>query len=116
MDQLRQSVSTEIQSGRIGDPVFLRCFYQISKSNLLEDAVATVINLADSWITSQIEYTQTQQDDCQITTLLRFADGESALLCGNQLDQESMIDFHLIGSRGTIYYQARIPLEDADVK
>ncbi len=108
MEQLRISIQDEIKTGRIGDPVFLRCFYQISHCEG-QDAIDILIDLAYSWMHSEIEHTHFQKDDCQTTVLLQFADGESALLSTNYLihgtRSPEIIDLHLIGSRGTIYYQ-----------
>ena len=91
MEQLKASIEAEIKTGRIGTPVFLRC----------------LINLANSWMHSEIEFSHLREDDCQTTVLLQFADGESALLSANYLTsaiQKPTIDLHLIGSRGVIYH------------
>ena len=114
MKQLKASVEAEIKAGRIGTPVFLRCFYQVNHQFTDRGAIDTLINLANSWMNSEIERSYFQEDDCQTTVLLQFADGESALLSANYLTdavQKPIIDLHMIGNRGTISHQGTLEHE-----
>ena len=114
MEQLKASIEAEIKTGRIGTPVFLRCFYQVNQQFTDRGTIETLINLANSWMHSEIEFSHFREDDCQTTVLLQFADGESALLSANYLTdavQKPIIDLHMIGSRGTIYHQGTLEHE-----
>ena len=114
MEQLKASIEAEIKTGRIGTPVFLRCFYQVNQQFTDRGTIETLINLANSWMNSEIERSYFQEDDCQTTVLLQFADGESALLSANYLTgaiQKPTIDLHLIGSRGVIYHKCALEYE-----
>lgn len=115
---LQETIKKELDSGRIGTPVFVRCIAQIASSRKkLNDANAEVLSIINSWLNSSPErvYTQTHEEIKlklpglvaaeQITTAIRYAAGQSALVSvGLAIADTPQTDLIIIGNKGAIYY------------
>jgi hypothetical protein len=108
MQSLQKSIQSVIDSGRIGSPVFLRSMLQVPVEDI-EHATNILITLANLWMPSSPEFIQARrsQDDVQLTTMIQYLGGQTAVLSANRVatDQTASIDLHLIGNKGVIYHE-----------
>ena len=108
MQSLQKSIQSVIDSGRIGSPVFLRSMLQVPVEDI-KHATNILITLANLWMPSSPEFIQARrsQDDVQLTTMIQYLGGQTAVLSANRVatDQTASIDLHLIGNKGVIYHE-----------
>ncbi|MEC8842052.1 MAG: hypothetical protein VX432_10715, partial [Candidatus Poribacteria bacterium] len=108
MQSLQKSIQSVIDSGRIGSPVFLRSMLQVPVEDI-EHATNILITLANLWMPSSPEFIQARrsQDDVQLTTMIQYLGGQTAVLSANRVttNQTASIDLHLIGNKGVIYHE-----------
>ena len=108
MELLEKSVQSVIDEDRIGSPVFLRCVLNIASeaSSLLQPA-AEIVALSNGWMPSQPQsiYAQGDVDATQVTVMVKYADGQMAVLSINRVDTETGIDIMLVGNKGVIYHE-----------
>ena len=110
IQSLQQSVQSVIDEGRIGSPVFLRCIVQapIEAADTV-GGIAALTAIANNWMPDLPEqiYTLDSADTTQITTMIKYAGGQSALLSINRIpvDQEVSVDLRLVGNNGIIYHE-----------
>ena len=107
---LQQSVQSVIDEGRIGSPVFLRCIVHapIEASDAV-GGIAALTATANSWMPDSPEqiYALDNADRTQITAMVKYAGGQSALLSVNRLPAggEVTVDLRLVGNNGIIYHE-----------
>ncbi len=110
IQSLQQSVQSVIDEGRIGSPVFLRCIVQapINAADTV-GSIATLTEIANNWMPDPPEqiYALDSIDSTQITAMVKYAGGQSALLSVNRIpaDQEISVDLRLVGNNGIIYHE-----------
>ena len=110
IQSLQQSVQSVIDEGRIGSPVFLRCIVQapIEAADTV-GGVAALTAVANDWMPDPPEqiYALDSADTTQITAMVKYAGGQSALLSINRIpaDQEVSVDLRLVGNNGIIYHE-----------
>ncbi len=113
MDSLQQSVQSVIDGGRIGGPVFLRCMFQLpTVEEDIVQASATLATIANGWMPSSPQqiYVQQSKDVTQVTTMIHYVGGQTAILSVNRVpsDQEASIDLVFVGSQGVIYHETPV--------
>ena len=126
MESLQKSVQTVIESGRIGSPVFLRCVCQIATGSSLLQPAAAVMALANGWMPAEPEgiYAQGDADATQVTLMVKYVGGQSAVLSVNRTQTGTECDVMLVGNKGVIYHEtptgrhaiSATPLEMGDVR
>lgn len=110
IQSLQQSVQSVIDEGRIGSPVFLRCIVQapIEAADAV-GGIAALTAIANHWMPDPPEqiYALDNADTTQITAMVKYAGGQSALLSVNRIpsDQEVSVDLRLVGNNGIIYHE-----------
>ena len=110
IQSLQQSVQSVIDEGRIGSLVFLRCIVQapIEAADTV-GGVAALTAVANNWMPDPPEqiYALDSADTTQITAMIKYAGGQSALLSVNRIpvDQEVSVDLRLVGNNGIIYHE-----------
>ena len=110
IQSLQQSVQSVIDEGRIGSPVFLRCIVQapIEAADAV-GGIAGLTEIANHWMPDPLEqiYALDNADATQITAMMKYAGGQSALLSVNRIpaDQEVAVDLRLVGNNGIIYHE-----------
>ena len=110
IQSLQQSVQSVIDEGRIGSPVFLRCIVHapIEAADSV-GGVAALTATANSWMPDLPEqvYALDNADRTQITAMVKYAGGQSALLSVNRLPAggEVTVDLRLVGNNGIIYHE-----------
>ncbi len=108
MELLEKSVQSVIDEDRIGSPVFLRCVLNIaSEASSLMQPAAEIVALSNGWMPSQPQsiYAQGDVDATQVTVMVKYADGQMAVLSINRVDTETGIDIMLVGNKGVIYHE-----------
>ena len=108
MELLKKSVQSVIDEDRIGSPVFLRCVLNIaSEASSLMQPAAEIVALSNGWMPSQPQsiYAQGDVDATQVTVMVKYADGQMAVLSINRVDTETGIDIMLVGNKGVIYHE-----------
>lgn len=110
IQSLQQSVQSVIDEGRIGSPVFLRCIVQAPiEAAETVGSVAALTAIANNWMPDPPEqiYALDSADTTQITAMIKYAGGQSALLSVNRIpvDQEVSVDLRLVGNNGIIYHE-----------
>ncbi len=110
IQSLQQSVQSVIDEGRIGSPVFLRCIVQapIEAADTV-GGLAALTAMGNNWMPDPPEqiYALDSADTTQITAMVKYAGGQSALLSVNRIPagQETAIDLRLVGNNGIIYHE-----------
>ena len=110
IQSLQQSVQSVIDEGRIGSPVFLRCIVHapIEAADTV-GGIAALTAIANNWMPNPPEqiYAIDDADRTQITAMVKYAGGQSALLSVNRLPAggEVTVDLRLIGNNGIIYHE-----------
>lgn len=110
IQSLQQSVQSVIDEERIGSPVFLRCIVRapIEASDAVE-GVAALTAIANGWMPNPPEqiYALDNPDATQITAMVKYAGGQSALLSVNRIPAggEVAVDLRLVGNNGIIYHE-----------
>lgn len=111
MELLRKSVDSVINKDRIGSPVFFRCVLNVDSeiASLLHPA-SEIVALSNGWIPSDPEtvYAQGDGDAAQVTVMVKYIDGQMAVLCVNRVETETAIDIMLVGNKGVIYHETPI--------
>ncbi|MCE2395062.1 hypothetical protein J4G02_10795 [Candidatus Poribacteria bacterium] len=110
IQSLQQSVQSVIDEGRIGSPVFLRCIVHAPIEAVdTVGGIAALTAIANSWMPDPPEqlYALDNADKTQITAMVKYAGGQSALLSVNRLpvDGEVTVDLRLVGNNGIIYHE-----------
>ena len=110
INSLQQSVQSVIDEGRIGSPVFLRCIVHApSEAAAPVNGIAALTEIANNWMPDPPEqiYTLSNTDKTQITAMVKYTGGQSALLSVNRLpaDGEVFVDLRLVGNNGIIYHE-----------
>ena len=110
IQSLQQSVQSVIDEGQIGSPVFLRCIVQapIEAADTV-DSIAALTAIANNWMPDPPEqiYALDNADTTQITAMVKYAGGQSALLSVNRAPAggEVAVDLRLVGNNGIIYHE-----------
>ena len=110
IQSLQQSVQSVIDEGRIGSPVFLRCIVHapIEAADTV-GGIAALTAIANNWMPDPPEqiYALDNPDRTQITAMVKYAGGQSALLSVNRLPAggEVTVDLRLVGNNGIIYHE-----------
>ena len=110
IESLQQSVQSVIDEGRIGSPVFLRCmvYAPIEAADTVGE-IAALTTIANEWMPDPPEqvYALDNADRTQITVMVKYAGGQSALLSMNRLPAggEVTVDLRLVGNNGIIYHE-----------
>ena len=113
MQLLQQSVGSVIAEGRIGSPVFLRCIVQmpLADTNIVS-GMAALVAVANTWMPSPPEriYAPEQTDTTQITAMVQYAGGQTAMLSVNRIQevQEASVNLLLIGNKGVICHESPV--------
>lgn len=111
MELLKKSVESVIEKDRIGSPVFFRCVLNVDNEivSLLHPA-AEIVALSNGWIPSEPEtvYAQGDVNASQVTAMVKYNDGQMAVLCVNRVETETAIDIMLVGNKGVIYHETPI--------
>ena len=110
IQSLQQSVQSVIDEGRIGSPVFLRCIVQAPiQAGDTVGGIAALAAIANDWMPDPPEqiYTLDSADNTQITAMVKYAGGQSALLSVNRVSagSEVVVDLRLVGNNGIIYHE-----------
>ena len=110
IQSLQQSVQSVIDEGRIGSPVFLRCIVQAPiETAETVGGIAALTEIANNWMPDPPEqiYALDNADTTQITAMVKYAGGQSALLSVNRIPVggEVTVDLRLVGNNGIIYHE-----------
>lgn len=110
IQSLQQSVQSVIDEGQIGSPVFLRCIVHapIEAADTV-GGIAALTAIANSWMPDPSEqlYALDNADKTQITAMVKYAGGQSALISVNRIPAggEVTVDLRLVGNNGIIYHE-----------
>ncbi len=111
MELLKKAVNSVINKDRIGSPVFVRCVLNVAHlKNSLIHAAAEITSLSNEWIPSlpQTVYAQGDVNASQVTVMVKYSDGQMAVLSVNRVETETAIDMMLVGNKGVIYHETPI--------
>lgn len=111
MELLIKSVDSVIEKDRIGSPVFLRCVLNVASDNdSLLGPTAEIVTLSNGWIQSdpQTIYAQGDANATQVTVMVKYVDGQMAVLSVNRVETETAIDIMLVGNKGVLYHETPI--------
>ena len=113
MRLLQQSVSSVIAEGRIGSPMFLRCMAHlpVADTNIFS-RMAALVAVANTWMPSPPEriYAPNQTDSTQITAMVQYTGGQTAMLSLNRIPeaQDTTVNLLLIGNKGVIQHDTPV--------
>lgn len=102
-----------IDEGRIGQPVFLRGFAQVSPGEAaLREAAAAALWLAAGWMGGPPTRVMALggPERAQITIAVEFGGGQSGLLgISGSAGEPSRLEWVLVGNRGTMRFEGPMP-------
>ena len=106
LQSFQQSIQQVITEGRVGNVVFVRCIAHLSSQRAqLESCLKDVIATVATWMNAPVEGTYQLSNDGQLTVVLQFARGQTALVSvGVAPSTDPMIDLMVLGNRGAIYH------------
>ena len=111
MDNLKNTIKTVIDEGRLGDPKFLRCVLQVSGDiKSLRSSLEILEELAEYWFgeTFVKRHRIGTEYSSYIGEILRWEGGQGALIVVNlsQSVSQKYLDLMLVGSKGTLYHES----------
>lgn len=107
LEPLARAVASNIESGRIGGPVFLR--WTVLADTLdggIESAICAMASKASDWMGSPLRslFAMASSGCSTITVLADFPAGQTALLTAGRAHGRPEIDFTLLGENGALYH------------
>ena len=111
MDNLKNTIKSVIDEGRLGDPKFLRCVLQVSDDiKSLRSSIEILEELAQYWFDDAFvkRHRIGNENSSYIGEILRWDGGQGALIVVNlaQSVSKRYFDLMLVGSKGTLYHES----------
>lgn len=107
---LRETVQAAIDEGRLGKARFMRCVARVRGPARLEVALDQLVSIAEGWFGAPHEkrYRQGEGSGLYLTEMLRWRDGQGALLIVTSAPSKGArdLDVMLVGSRGTLFHES----------
>lgn len=108
---LNHAVKANLETGRVGHPVFVRCTAATAESaETLTDHLAEMISHVNGWLAASVSrvYALGPHTQGHIATSLEYHSGSTALLTVAIDHTRPQIDLILLGSSGAIYHREQI--------
>lgn len=105
---LNRAVEANLEAGRVGQPVFVRCTAAMAESaESMKDQLAEMIYYVNGWLSASVcrVYALGAQTQGQLTTSLEYQSGGMALLVVALAHTRPQIDLSILGSGGAIYHR-----------
>ncbi len=116
---LNHGVTTTLQSGRVGQPVFVRCTAAVAEStDAIRDHLAEMVAAVNGWFSNTPDrvYAQGAENQGLCTVTLAYPTGATAILSVVLEHHDPQLDLIVLGSRGAIYHNESIrPLRDGSL-
>ncbi len=105
---LRDTVQKTIDEGRLGRPQFMRCFARAGAPENLASSLGELESLGEAWFGSPHAQSYRLGEDSTLyqTEMLKWSDGQGAILTATASADSPQIDLLLVGSRGTLYHES----------
>lgn len=117
---LNQSITSAIESGKIGKPVFVRLTALTASENVSVDLLLDFLyRMAAGWMSqcSGNVYGLKGKNDGQLTATAQFAEGASAVITAACDHGVPRIDLIVLGNHGAIYHSEQIvPARDGSIE
>ena len=117
---LNRAVRTNLEAGRVGRPVFVRCTAAMAESaETMKNHLAEMIYYVNGWLSASVcrVYTLGAQAQGHFATSLEYQSGSTALLVVALDHNRPQIDLSILGSSGAIYHRELIqPSRDGSLK
>jgi hypothetical protein len=107
LDELHQTVSATLASGRIGAPVFVRWTAALAQSEeVLKAQLAEMSAYANLWLAAPVQrlYATGAQGQGHLSLTLEYDTGSSALLALTLAYDRPFINLAIYGARGAVYH------------
>ena len=107
LEPLARAVASNIESGRIGGPVFLRwTLFSDTPDGGIESAICAMASKASDWMGGPLRslFAMAGADCSTITVLADYPAGQTALLTAGRAHGRPEIDFTLLGNNGALYH------------
>lgn len=109
MKCLYQTIKEIIDTGRVGEPVFVRYMVQISPGDeftyeCLVNTLAKMIVMTGSWMNASPRRIYAQNGNLQLTVSAQFSRGQTAILCVNAGSICTKVDLTMLGNKGALYH------------
>ncbi|MBD3185119.1 hypothetical protein GF312_22755 [Candidatus Poribacteria bacterium] len=109
MHSLYETVKEILESRRVGDPVFVRCNAHVALENEnVSIVLARILSMASSWLeaTPMQVYAQIDHNLRQISTTVRYTDGQTAIVTVSTVYSKTSLDLMVLGNKGALYHDA----------
>ena len=112
LDSLAQTVQSSIAENHVGIPVFVRCIANLA--DCVDDILLRLDQLTtatNTWLdaTPSRVYASGATGLGQVSVMLEYASGASALVCVALASGEPHIHLTVIGNHGTLYHSDPVP-------
>lgn len=109
MKCLYQTIKEIIDTGRVGEPVFVRYMVQISpKEEFIHDCLintlAKMVLMTGSWMNASPRRVYAQNGNLQLTVSAQFSGGQIAILSVNAASMCTKVDLTILGNKGALYH------------
>ena len=105
---LNWTVEANLEAGRVGQPVFVRCTAAMAESaEIMKDQLAEMIYYVNGWLSASVcrVYALGAQVQGHLATSLEYQSGGTALLVLALDHNRPQIDLIILGSDGAIYHR-----------
>ncbi|MBI2191899.1 MAG: hypothetical protein HYU36_07940 [Planctomycetes bacterium] len=112
---LGDAVQAAVKSGRIGDPVFVRCTAaSAEESGHLTDILGELAGQTSRWFSGPAERVLARggPDEGHLTAALEFPTGASAILSVCRAHGRPEVDIVVLGCRGAVYHRQALVLRE----
>jgi hypothetical protein len=117
---LNRAVGANLEAGRVGCPVFIRCTAAMAESGeTMKDHLAEMIYYVNGWLSDSVcrVYTLGAKAQGHFATSLEYQSGSTALLVVALDHNRPQIDLSILGSSGAIYHREFIqPSRDGSLE
>ena len=105
---LNRAVEANLEAGRVGQPVFVRCTAAMAESTeTMKDQLAEMIYYVNGWLSASVCRVNALGAQAQghLATSLEYQSGGTALLVVALGHTQPQIDLSILGSSGAIYHR-----------
>ncbi len=116
---LNQTVEANLEAGRVGKPVFVRCTaVMVESAEIMKDQLSEMIYYVNGWFSSSVRrvYVLGAQVHSHLATSLEYQSGGTALLVLALDHDQPQVDLIVLGSSGAIYHREFVqPVRDGSL-
>src|SRR5687767_6881579 len=98
-------ISKALEDGRVGVPCSVRIIdHSVADHGLIYASLAAGMHFAVEWLAAEVEtiYATGGVEAGQISVLMRFVNGQTALVSVGTTQSQPLLDVHVVGNKGIL--------------